>query len=137
MKTDAFVDTSGFYALLVTRDDGHARAAEILRDAANRLSGFVTTDYVLDEFATLLRARGYGHRVDQVFDIVFGSTVCRLVWMDPEQFVKTRRFFTKHDDHDWSFTDCFSFQVMKELRLTKALTKDAHFREAGYEPLLV
>ena len=136
MRTEAFVDTSGFYALLVKKDDCHVRACAILRTAAERRTGFVTTDYVLDESATLLRARGHGHLVDQVFEIVLSSKACRLAWMDPERFEQTRKFFTKHGDHDWSFTDCFSFQVMKEFRLSKALTKDAHFKEAGYDPLL-
>ena len=35
-----------------------------------------------------------------------------------------------------SFTDCTSFLLMKELGLREALTKDAHFAEAGFVPLL-
>ena len=59
MASEIFIDTSGFYALLVRGDDQHARAAEVLREAAKRKRGLVTTDYVLDETATLLLARGY------------------------------------------------------------------------------
>jgi hypothetical protein len=36
----------------------------------------------------------------------------------------------------WSFTDCFSFVVMRGLRLREALSKDRHFRSAGSTPLL-
>jgi len=42
----------------------------------------------------------------------------------------------KHEDQVWSFTDCLSFVVMNDQRLCDSLTKDAHFREAGFEPLL-
>jgi len=33
-------------------------------------------------------------------------------------------------------SDCVSFVVMKELRLTDALATDHHFRIAGFNPLL-
>jgi predicted nucleic acid-binding protein len=42
----------------------------------------------------------------------------------------------KHADHGYSFTDCSSFLLMKELALREALTTDLHFAEAGFIPLL-
>ena len=47
MARETFIDTSGFYALLVKRDDMHEKAAQILGNAAKRRARFVTTDYVL------------------------------------------------------------------------------------------
>jgi len=130
------VDTSGFYALLVQRDRWHARAKGLLASAAQSGGRFVTTDYILDETATLLKARGLGHLVDAVFETVFASAACRVEWMDPGRFEQARRFFRKHQDQDWSFTDCFSFWLMRLLGLREALTSDKHFREAGFVPLL-
>ena len=136
-KAKSFMDTSGFYALLVTGDHMHARASEFLAKAKQSSGRFLTTDYVLDETATLLRARGHGHMAEAFFDIVFTSMACRIHWMDPDGFARTRRFFWKHRDQPWSFTDCFSFLVMRDLGLHDALTTDAHFRHAGFNPLLV
>lgn len=42
----------------------------------------------------------------------------------------------KHSNQDWSFTDCMSFCVMKQLRLQDALTKHTHFHQAGFNVLL-
>lgn len=137
MAGEIFVDTSGFYACLVKQDDRHADAAAVLAQAATATRRFVTTDYVLDEAATLLRRRQLGHLAAQLFDIVLASAVCRVEWMDAARFDLVRQFFVKHADHEYSFTDCFSFQVMKQSRLHEALTKDAHFHEAGFAPLLV
>ena len=50
-----FVDTGAWYASLVPTDPDHTTAAQWL--AANR-SRLLTTDYVIDETLTLLRARG-------------------------------------------------------------------------------
>jgi predicted nucleic acid-binding protein len=134
---EIFVDTSGFFALLVAKDPMHARAAEVLDGARRAKHRFVTTDYVLDETATLLRARGAGHLVAGLFDAVFASNACRIVWMDADRFEVCRAFFLEHRDKDWSFTDCVSFCVMRELGLRRALTTDRHFAQARFEPLLV
>lgn len=136
MTREILVDTSGFYALLNQRDEQHARAKQILGKAAIQKQRFVTTDYILDETATLLKARGAGHLVEQLFRIVQQSTACRIEWTDPTRFETAQRYFVKHLDHAWSFTDCVSFTVMKELRLRDALSSDQHFREAGFVALL-
>jgi predicted nucleic acid-binding protein len=133
----ALVDTSGFYALLVKRDPTHAQATKRLAQAAESRQRFVTTDYILSETATLLRARGQGHLAKALFQTVFGSSACRVEWMEPERFKETIGFFLKRHDKLWSFTDCFSFVVMRELAIKDALTTDAHFRQAGFNALLV
>jgi predicted nucleic acid-binding protein len=45
---------------------------------------------------------------------------------------KARAWFFRHRDKDYSFTDCTSFVVMRELRVKEALTTDRHFRQAGF-----
>lgn len=136
MAREIFVDTAGFYSILVKRDDAHAAASTILRRAAKDHRKFVTTDYVLDETATLLKARGQAHLLPSFFTTVDKSPSCRVEWCDSERFAEVRSFYLKHLDQAWSFTDCFSFLVMKECRLTEALTKDEHFAAAGFVPLL-
>jgi uncharacterized protein len=136
MAREIFVDTSGFYALLVKRDDRHAEAARILQTAGAEQRGFITTDYVLDETATLLVARDCGHVLRDFFDTVFASAACQVQWTDAERFFTVRSYFLKHVDQRWSFTDCLSFRIMKERRLRDALTKDTHFEQAGFVALL-
>ena len=137
MMTETFIDTSGFYALLIGADDQHAAAAAFMRTAARDRRPLVTTDYVLDETATLLTARGRRHLSGILFEIILESEACRIEWMNPERFASVVSFFTKRVDQKWSFTDCFSFVLMNELHIEQALTKDAHFRAAGFTPLLV
>jgi len=67
------------------------------------------------------------------------STVsARLVLTDyilDEAYTLAKAYFRKHKDHGYSFTDCTSFVVMRELRLREALTADQHFVEAGFRGL--
>jgi uncharacterized protein len=136
MASEAFIDTSGFYALLVERDEMHQRAASILKQAQKYRTRFATTDYVLDETATLLVARGFGHLVSPFLQSTLKSTVCAVEWTGPEEFASATTFMAKHIDQGWSFTDCVSFQTMKKRRLRQVLTKDEHFNKAGFSALL-
>lgn len=45
-------------------------------------------------------------------------------------------FFLHYRDKSYSFTDCTSFVLTKELGLREVLTADHHFRQAGFVPLL-
>jgi predicted nucleic acid-binding protein len=136
MGAETFVDTSGFYALMAAGDDRHREAVACLREGAAQGRRFVTTDYVLDETATLLRARGLGHLLDRFFQSVLNSQACRVVWTDADDFLRAKDYFLRHRDHEYSFTDCVSFCAMRAAKLRLALSKDEHFREAGFEPLL-
>jgi uncharacterized protein len=67
---------------------------------------------------------------------LFDNNGIQIVWMNSERFEEVRRFFTKHADKEWSFTDCFSFCVMRERQIGQALASDQHFRQAGFSTLL-
>jgi predicted nucleic acid-binding protein len=136
MANEIFVDTSGFYAMLVRDDDRHEAADRCLHEARRRRRRFVTSDYVLVETATLLKARGYVHLLQRFFETLQNSQAFRIEWTDPDRFHGTQAFFLKHSDQEWSFTDCLSFLIMRELRLRDALTKDRHFQPAGFVVLL-
>lgn len=45
--------------------------------------------------------------------------------------------FEQRPDKNWGLKDCFSFVAMRDSRLTDALTSDDHFREAGFNALLL
>ena len=42
----------------------------------------------------------------------------------------------QHHDKGWSLTDCISFHVMRERAVTRALSHDHHFVQAGFDALL-
>ena len=130
------VDSGGLFALMVDGDPDHARACEELARCRSRQVEWVTSDYVLDETATLLRSRRrYGLALD-LLRSVGSSEVFRVEWITPKRFEAARRIFERYRDQDFSFTDCVSFALMRELRISSALTTDAHFDRMGFQRLL-
>jgi predicted nucleic acid-binding protein len=136
MVPDVFIDTSGFYAILVKKDDRHRQASDFMREAARKRLRFAATDYVLDETATLLQARGHIQVVNLFFASVFESRVCRIIWTDADRFQQAKSLFLRRLGQGWSFTDCLSVVVMKDLGLREVLSKDFHFEAAGFTVLL-
>ncbi len=136
MGSEVFVDTGGFFAMLVPRDRMHHRTREFMAQAVHERRRFVTTDHVLDECATLLRTRGHDRFTPDLFESVEKSIAIRIEWTTSERFQDTKAFFLRHADKAWSFTDCLSFVVMRELGLREALSTDKRFRQAGFTLLL-
>ena len=59
-----------------------------------------------------------------------------IVPASPDLFTRGFDLFVARPDKDWSLTDCTSFVVMDERKISDALTADEHFAQAGYKPLL-
>jgi predicted nucleic acid-binding protein len=129
-----FADTSFWLAMVDRKDVHHARAL----NWANALSGLIiTTRLVLVETANALSKVGWRqHAVvlidslaarDDVDIIDFSSRYWELAW----------QLYRDRPDKGWSLTDCCSFVVMHESGLSAALTADAHFTQAGFQPLLL
>lgn len=136
MGIATFVDTSGFYAFLVRADSAHQVAATLFAEISHGQRHFVTTDYILDETATLLSARGLRTQAGRFLESALNSEAIRVTWCNAERFSVAADLFAAYEDKDWSFTDCLSFAVMEELGITDALTKDHHFAQAGRVVLL-
>jgi uncharacterized protein len=116
-------------------DPAHRRAVET-RDAALKSgSVLVTTDYVIDETLTLIRLRLNLAAAEEWWAQLEGSSRLRWEWIGMARAEKAREVFFHHRDKSYSFTDCTSFVVMKELKLKQALTTDRHFRQMGFEVL--
>ena len=135
-RGEVFVDTSGLYALVDRRDSRHAAACEIVTKLVKAGKRLVVTDQIVAESVTLANARSGAHVALRVLDLVERSAGIRIEWIGPVRFDATKAFFRRHADHGYSFADCSSFVVMRELKLRSALTSDGHFVAAGFDALL-
>lgn len=123
-----FVDTGAWYASLVPNDPEHSRAARWL--AANR-SPLLTTDYVIDETLTLLRARGERKRALVLGARFFNDRLAKIHKITTADLTLAWKTFEQFYDKDWSFTDCTSKIVMEQLNMKVAFAFDHHFHQFG------
>ncbi len=131
-----FVDTSAWYAVEVEDDVNHQAACKFLTEIAMGKHGVaVNTDYILDETLTLLRSRRNLASACTFIDKIRKSKSVRVFWIDEGLFERATDIFRKSERKSWSFTDCTSFALMRELSVSEAFTFDNHFREAGFQML--
>lgn len=130
-----FVDTAGWMACADGGDPAHARSRAARDGALEAGHALVTTDFVVDETLTLLRVRLGVKAAEAWWQQVDRSPRLRWERIDSDRFEKARHIFFQYRDKDFSFTDCTSFVVMREARLTHALTTDRHFRQMGFQLL--
>jgi uncharacterized protein len=131
-----FVDTSAWYALEVEDDVNHQAACKFLPQLASGKRGVsIITDYILDETLTLLRSRRGLASAIAFIDKVNKSKSIRIFWINEDLFEKALSIFQKSERKSWSFTDCTSFALMRELAVSETFSFDNHFREAGLQAL--
>jgi predicted nucleic acid-binding protein len=59
-----------------------------------------------------------------------------IIHVTSERFVEAQTVFRRYNrDKTWSFTDCTSFAVMKELKIKTVFTFDDHFEQMGFRIL--
>ena len=133
---DVFMDSAGFLALWDASDEHHGAAVSLLQEFRRKRRRFVTSEYIVDESATLLLIRHSHKAAVDFLDTVEKSQALWLEWVGPERFFAGAALFRRRADREWSFTDCVSFTLMRELRIRDAFTTDKHFKQAGFIPLL-
>ena len=127
------VDTGYFIALGDASDGVHARAMAW----AHAIRGpLLVTEYVFMEVMNHFSGRADRRRAYSLADRILDDA--GYVWLaaTPSLLSQGLNLYRRARDKDWSLTDCISMEVMRDRGLTRALTHDHHFEQAGFEALL-
>lgn len=128
-----FVDTAGWMACADGADPAHEASCAGRDQWLDREGHLLTSDYVVDETLTLLRIRLGIEVAEKWWHMIAASSRLRREAIHAERAEIARGIFFRYRDKDFSFTDCTSFALMRELRLRQALTTDRHFKQAGFQ----
>lgn len=127
-----FVDTGAWVALRYRRDGHHARARTLLKRLRREGLGLVTSDWVLAESVTLLKARGAVDHALALGEALLQGSLGRLVEPTPLRRQRAWELFGRYRGLRVGYVDCTSFAIMEELGLTTAFGFDDDFPRAGY-----
>jgi predicted nucleic acid-binding protein len=124
-----FADTFALIAWLNPRDDAHEEVVAYLEDFDGRL---VTTEWVLVELADALSAPNARATAVEFLQAVRADMQFEVIGYSDSVYQAGFALFADRPDKGWSLTDCISFSVMTNRKLTEALTADQHFEQAGF-----
>lgn len=125
-----FVDTSAWFAVVSRRDRDHTACEQFLRENQRLL---LTTDYIVDETATLVQARIDHRTAVRFIDRIQASQLVQMLYLEPHHINEALTLFRNRPDKGWSVTDCTSFAAMQLKGLDTAFALDEHFRQAGFQ----
>jgi predicted nucleic acid-binding protein len=127
------IDTGYFLALLRPRDALFPRAQAWAQASPGP---FLVTEYVLWETANALSLPPDRPKFHALLAGLRSDPAIELIPASKELWEAGIQFHAERPDKEWSMTDCISFLVMQQRGITRALTFDHHFEQAGFEPLL-
>jgi len=127
-----FGDTCHWIALLFPNDRWHQLALRCARLYAN--DQIVTTDGVIDEVLNYASIRGSLMRQKA---LVMCTQMLReqniqVIPYTPELRQLGFTLYENRPDKGYSFTDCISMAVMRQMNITEVLTGDRHFQQEGF-----
>lgn len=125
-----FIDTSAIYSLLFASDPRHQEVLKVFTELEPS-TPLHTSSYVLVESCALLQNRQGMSAVRALCDRIV--PLLEVAWITPDLHERSVRRLIASDRRQLSLVDCASFEVMKELGLTRAFTLDPHFGQAGFE----
>jgi predicted nucleic acid-binding protein len=128
------LDTSGLLTLHHRAEAFHAQAVAAYRQARVR----VTHGFVLAEFVALAQSRRLPRAPTLAFvaDLLDNPDIETLT-LSESLLRESLALLQARPDKTYSLCDAASFVLMRQRRLTEALTTDRHFEQEGFQRLLV
>ena len=134
MTTPVYADTSYFLALVSSRDALHARAVALCEILAEPV---VTSAWVIQELADTLASPPSRAGFLHLLDTLVADPDTTIIEPDESLWRRGLVLYRSRPDRRWTLTDCLSFEIMRERGITRALTSDHCFEQAGFRALLM
>lgn len=135
-RGNVFLDTSFVVALENRTDPHHERAKQLDRQLLNDGTLSVLHWGVLLEIGDGYARLGRRTKGEQILDRLLNEDRYLVLPVTATLLRQGIDLYFSRRDKEWGLTDCVSFALMGEERISEALTADDHFRQAGFIALL-
>ncbi|HZY42242.1 MAG TPA: PIN domain-containing protein [Anaerolineae bacterium] len=127
-----FADTGGWVAVFDRSDPYHQLAQPAFVSLQTRDNLIYTSDYVIAETITFLVSH-HSHQMAVKFGrAVQRSSNVQIEHIDLDLWHEAWDLFQRYDDKEFSFADCTSFVLMRQLKLRDVFGFDHHFTQMGF-----
>lgn len=130
-----FVDTGGWIAMAVVRDQYHTQAASFYQEFSKQHLPLLTSNYVLAETYTRIRYDD-GHDKATKFHSLIQQAVkigkLHIEWVTPDIHQEAWSIFQDYADQEFSFVDCTSFVIGRRADVQEVFGFDEHFNTMGF-----
>ncbi len=137
MEAEVFLDAAYAIALSVPNDSHHERAVQLADAMEAAHTRLITTHPVLLEIGNALSKPRYREAAATLLHSLQADPAVAIVPLSEDLYSRALHLYRERTDKGWGLTDCVSFVVMRDLRISEALTTDAHFQQAGFRALLI
>lgn len=136
-RGELFLDSAYAIALSSPKDEYHKQAVILAQQIERQQMRLITTRAVVLEIGDALARSTYRKEAIKLLssfekDIDF----VQIIPISERLYERGFQLYRSRQDKEWGITDCVSFVVMWDRGLTKALTTDRHFQQAGFQALL-
>jgi len=135
MNSSIFIDTSALIAIMNKKDQYHARAIDIFTATAKGKNSIIITSHVFAETITRIERKVSVKQAILAGKMLLNNNGIKIIIPQEDIIDSAWNIFQKYQDQEFSFVECISFAVMKEMRITKAFAFDKHFKIVGFETL--
>jgi uncharacterized protein len=136
MAGNVLLDTSGWIALLNSRETHHLEALDAWDQLLTNNRSIVLTDWVIAETGNGLARNKNASPFIGSLQRLMASPRVNLVFVGSELLQEAISLYAAHSDKSWGLVDCASFALMRQHNITEAFTSDHHFEQAGFHCLL-
>lgn len=131
-----FVDTAAWIAFVDKSDSISVLTENLMIECRRKRARLYTTDLVLIEFLNALSSVKFRRQAIDFADSIRHSNLIDMVVINDHVLETSYNLYRDRPDKEWSLTDCASFIVMAERKISIAFTADKHFEQAGFIKLL-
>ncbi len=130
-----FLDTAFIQALLNPRDTYHPQALALFPRVRNADEVWITEAILIEvgNACSAYNRQGAVAFIQQCYQ----TRNLRIVSVDTQLLRQAVNLYQSWSDKTWGLTDGISLVVMGTYNLSNALTTDRHFRQAGFQALML